>query len=115
MTGRVFNDGAPGMRWIFQPISVLPTTLVLADKLDRCNFSYRTKARPNHDLASWVNVWPDSNILPVAVRVFLTPTLEPGQKARALPVSVTVPVFSQNVQERTEAEINALRRAGKLL
>ena len=114
VTGRVAVDGAPGMRWIFQPISALPTTLVLADELHHCNFSYLPKGRPNGSPAMWARVWHESNLFPVAVKVVLTPTVEPDRQARALPVSVTVPIFTQKVQEHTESEINTLRRAGRL-
>jgi hypothetical protein len=65
------------------------TSLILADELESCRFSYLRLPRTRAEPGLWVLQWGDLTRLPGAIRVEMTP--RQGQ-ARLLPVSVTAPV-----------------------
>lgn len=66
-----------------------PSSLILADRLASCRFSYRDQVPDQFPSAKWLPVW-DRNDLPGAVRIEMTPL---DSSPALLPVmSVTVPV-----------------------
>lgn len=81
-------DGA-GRRLLFRPVEPRGTSLIIADKLQACEFQYLRHGRGPSDPAEWVPLWIDPRRLPLAISVRLTPEAEPG---RLLPVSITTPV-----------------------
>ena len=114
VTGRVPVEGVPGGRLVFQPIMPLPTTLIVVDQLTSCTFSYLSRKHPSDEPPMWVRIWNERDALPAAVRIELEPSTEPDYQSRALPISVTTPIFAQHVEELSEFEIYTLRRAGRL-
>jgi hypothetical protein len=79
--------GAP--RLLFAPIQPRPTSVILADELQDCRFSYLRVPRSYVEPALWLPQWTELNGLPGAIRVEMSPL--PGE-ARLLPVTITAPV-----------------------
>ena len=94
VTGRIPLQDGRGSRLLFRPMRALPTTLIVADRLRRCRFSYFGRSRRDEP-AVWVPQWNERNALPTAVRIQLTPFAEPDRHARALPVSISAPVYAE--------------------
>ena len=113
VTGRVSVQGVRGGRLVFRPIRALPTSLIAVDQLRGCNFGYLKRARRGEP-ARWIPTWDERDALPAAVRIELTPSSKAEKKARAVPVSITAPIYSEKVRELTQAEMIALHRAGRL-
>jgi len=66
-----------------------PASLILADRLASCRFSYREQVPDQYPSATWLPVW-DRNDLPAAVKIEMTPL---DSSPSLLPVmSVTVPI-----------------------
>jgi hypothetical protein len=80
-------SGAP--RLLFVPIVPRATSLIIADELESCRFSYLRLPRTRAEPALWVPQWADLARFPGAIRVEMMP--RQGQ-ARLLPVSITAPV-----------------------
>jgi len=78
-----------GLRLQFAPIQPLASSLIIADELESCRFSYLRPPKGRVDAALWVPQWDDVTRLPGAIRVEMTP--RPGG-ARLLPVSITAPI-----------------------
>jgi hypothetical protein len=112
--GRVPVEGVPGGRLVFRPIMPLSTTLIAIDQLVSCTFSYLSRRQPNNEPPTWARIWNERDTLPAAVRIELKPLTEPDYQSRALPISVTTPIFAQHVKELSELEIYILRKAGRL-
>ena len=78
-----------GARLVFAPIQPRATSLIIADELSICRFSYLRTPRNRAEPALWVPNWDDLTRLPGAIRV----EMASGQgDARLLPVSITAPV-----------------------
>jgi prepilin-type N-terminal cleavage/methylation domain-containing protein len=86
-------SGAPHL--LFAPIVPRATSLIIADELEACRFSYLRLPRTRAEPALWVPRWGDLIRLPGAIRVEMTP--RQGQ-ARLLPVSITAPVRARFAQ-----------------
>jgi len=84
---RAAGSGAP--RLVFTPIVPRATSLIIADELEACRFSYLRLPRTPAEPALWVPQWDDLIRLPGAVRIEMTPR---RGEARLLPVSITAPV-----------------------
>jgi hypothetical protein len=80
-------SGAP--RLLFVPIVPRATSLIIADELESCRFSYLRLPRTRAEPALWAPQWDDLTRFPGAIRVEMMP--RQGQ-ARLLPVSITAPV-----------------------
>jgi prepilin-type N-terminal cleavage/methylation domain-containing protein len=80
---------AGGLRLLFAPVQARPTSLILADELAECRFSYLRAARRQGEPALWIPQWTELNSLPSAIRIEMTPR---QGEARLLPVTITAPV-----------------------
>jgi hypothetical protein len=90
LIGGVERDAMTGgLRLVFAPIQARATSLIIADELESCRFSYLRLPRGRVDPALWVPHWDDLSHLPGAIRVEMTGR---GGQARLLPVSITAPV-----------------------
>ncbi len=77
-----------------------PSSLILADRLASCTFSFREQIPDQFPSAQWLPSW-DSENLPAAVRIDMTPL---DSSPALLPVtSVTVPIrITRQVRSRYE-------------
>jgi hypothetical protein len=82
-------SGAP--RLLFTPIAARASSLIIADELEACRFSYLREPLTRAGPALWVPQWDDLIRLPTAVRIEMTPRPAEG---RLLPVTITAPVRS---------------------
>ena len=89
---RVSDPDFPRGRIIFSPIRALPTSLIIADELATCNFSYLRRSRRQGEPTAWLAYWGELDSLPAAIRVSLSPS---SQEARVLPVSITTAVRAE--------------------
>jgi hypothetical protein len=90
MIGGVERDpSSGGLRLLFVPILARASSLIIADELESCRFSYLKLPRGRMDPAQWVAQWNDLTRLPAAIRVEMTAQ---SAEARLLPVSITAPV-----------------------
>lgn len=81
-----------GRRLIFAPVRARADSLIAADRLRFCRFSYLRYPRLQEDPGEWVPVWDDWRRLPVAVRVEMAPAaLEAGLQ----PVTVTAQIRAE--------------------
>jgi hypothetical protein len=80
---------AGGLRLVFAPIQPRPTSLILADELQECRFSYLRPARNYAAPALWIPEWAELMELPAAIRVEMMPRQD---EARLLPVTITAPI-----------------------
>ena len=76
-------------RLIFTPIQAQATSLIIADELEECRFSYLLLPRNRVEPGLWVTHWDDLSRLPGAIRLEMIPR---RGEARLLPVSITAPV-----------------------
>jgi len=75
-----------GVRMLFAPVRPRPDTLIIADKLARCTFSYLRAPRRAGEAAVWLPLWDDVRQIPEAVRIEMAPT---GTSARLMPTTIT--------------------------
>ncbi len=95
----VARDPVSGRRQtIFPPIRPRATSLIIADQLAACRFSYLKPGRNRNEVAVWVPVWEEIDRIPGAIRVELTPL---AQEARLLPVSITTQVRARYVPPKS--------------
>lgn len=85
------TPGPYGLRPVFAPIAVLPTSFVVADELENCSFSYLEASRPEAmaEAPRWISSWNDTDRLPAAISIQIAPRQD---SARLRPVTVTAPV-----------------------
>jgi prepilin-type N-terminal cleavage/methylation domain-containing protein len=81
-----------GRRIVFGPIKARANSLIVADQLGLCRFSY-LRYPPNVDApGEWVPVWDDPRKVPVAVRLEMAAV---NDEARLQPVTITAQVRSE--------------------
>ena len=85
------RSGAP--RLVFAPIGRRPTSLIIADELEACRFSYLKLPRTRAQTALWVPQWDELTRFPGAIRIEMTPR---QAEARLLPVSITAPIRARS-------------------
>lgn len=83
-----------GRRLVFAPIQAQAGSLIIADELESCRFSYLRLPRSRAGQSQWAPQWDELTRLPGAIRVEMTPR---RPEARLLPVSVTAPVRARFV------------------
>ena len=71
----------------FLPVQPRPDSLIAADRLSRCTFSYLKRPRQPNAPAVWQPVWDGLVELPAAVRIAMEPA--PDDEKRLRPVTVT--------------------------
>lgn len=81
-------------RLLFARVRPREDSLIVADSLSACEFSYLRQGRRPGDPSEWTPVWDDMQKLPEAVRVALEPD-EP--EARLQPVTIVAEVRAQYV------------------
>ena len=89
---RVSDPDFPRGRIIFSPIRALPTSLIIADELAACTFSYLRRPRRRGEPSAWLPYWGEHDSLPAAIRVNLSSA---SREARVLPVSITTAVRAE--------------------
>jgi hypothetical protein len=89
ITGMERDPLTGGPRLVFAPIQPRATSLIIADELETCRFSYLRVPRNRAEPALWVPQWNDLTRFPGAIRVEMTSDSGEG---RLLPVSITAPV-----------------------
>ena len=89
---RVPEQSLPRGRIIFAPIRAMPTSLIIADGLAQCSFSYMRRSRRIGEPSVWLPYWGERDSLPAAIRVNLSPS---SREPRALPVSITTAVRAE--------------------
>ena len=92
VAGRVSDPGFPHGRIIFSPIRATPASLIIADELATCRFSYLRRSRRQGEPSAWLPYWGERDSLPVAIRVNLSPS---SREARVLPVSIITAVRAE--------------------
>ena len=92
VAGRVSGPDFPRGRIIFSPIRATPASLIIADELATCNFSYLRRSRRQGEPTAWLPYWGERDSLPAAIRVNLSPL---SRDARVLPVSITAAVRAE--------------------
>ena len=81
-----------GRRIVFRPIEARANSLIVADQLGQCRFSY-LQYPPDADApGEWVPVWGDLRKVPVAVRLELAAV---NEEVRLQPVTITAQVRSE--------------------
>ncbi len=81
-----------GRRIVFGPIEARANSLIVADQLGLCRFSY-LRYPPNVDApGEWTPVWNDAQKVPVAVRLEMAAL---NEEARLQPVTITAQVRSE--------------------
>ncbi len=85
------RSGAP--RLVFAPIVRQATSLIIADELDSCRFSYLKPPRTRAQTALWMPQWDELSRFPGAIRIEMTPR---AAEARLLPVTITAPVRARS-------------------
>lgn len=75
----------------FAPVSIGPSSFVLADKLAFCHFEYHRRVNPDHPAPEWVPTW-SGELLPDAVRIALAPVHPQGSQLQLQPVTVPLHV-----------------------
>ncbi len=90
-----------GRRLIFAPVRARADSLIAADRLSFCRFSYLRYPREPEAPGEWIPIWSDLQNVPVAVRLEMAPA---AVEAGLQPVTITA-------QIRAEYELpNALQR-----
>jgi hypothetical protein len=90
MIAGVESDPLSGAsRLVFGPIVPRATSLIIADELEACRFSYLRLPRTRTEPALWVPQWDDLIRFPGAIRIEMAPR---QGEARLLPVVITAPV-----------------------
>ena len=92
VAGRVSDPGFPLGRIIFSPIRAMPASLIIADELAQCTFSYLRRPRRRDEPSAWLPYWHGRDSLPAAIRVSLSPS---SREARVLPVSIITAVRAE--------------------
>lgn len=104
--GRRPDADFPGGRFVFAPIRPAAGSLIVADQLSECRFSYLTPPRSVGEPSRWLPNWADPASLPPAITIHLA--AEPnGSKLR--PVSIVAAVRARKVHEPGN------RRVGRVL
>ena len=81
-----------GRRIIFTPVRARADSLIAADRLSFCRFSYLRYPREREAAGEWIPVWDDLQNVPVAVRLEMAPaTVEAGLQ----PVTITAQVRAE--------------------
>lgn len=87
--GGPVQDPVSGMQMVqFLPIEIGPQSFVLADKLARCQFSYREQVAPP-EFERWQAKWIRPQ-WPTAVRIDMAPL--DGEASQLPPVAITAPI-----------------------
>ncbi len=81
-----------GRRMIFAPIRARADSLIAADRLSVCRFSYLRYPREGKAPGEWIPVWDDLQNVPVAVRLEMAPA---AVKAGLQPVTITAQIRAE--------------------
>ena len=98
-----------GRRIVFAPIQARADSLVVADQLAVCRFSYLSYPPDPEAPGEWLPVWTDTRKVPVAVRLELAPA---KVDARLQPVTITAQVRSEYGIPRDEFAERYMRALG---
>jgi general secretion pathway protein J len=90
VSGLARGGPSPGLRILFAPIVPQPSSLIIADELESCSFSYLLDREPMEP-QKWISAWEEPYFLPAAVSIQISARQDSG---RLRPVSVTVPIRS---------------------
>jgi len=76
----------------FRPIEPRAVSLIIADDLRHCSFSYLWNPPMSRAEPEWRPLWNEQDLIPAAVTIDLAPL---KREARLRPVSITVPIRAQ--------------------
>ena len=76
-------------RLIFSPIRTRPDTMIVADQLEACSFSYLAEPRNPDEPPRWKPVWDDDRQIPAAVRIEMRPA---GEDVRLDPITLVAQI-----------------------
>ena len=95
-----------GRRIIFTPVRARADSLIAADRLSFCRFSYLRYPREREAPGEWIPVWDDLQNVPVAVRLEMAPA---AVEAGLQPVTITAQIRAEYAPQ------NALQRLLRLI
>ena len=81
-----------GRRIIFTPVRARADSLIAADRLSFCRFSYLRYPREREAPGEWIPVWDDLQNVPVAVRLEMAPA---AVEAGLQPVTITAQIRAE--------------------
>ncbi len=92
--GRFIMGSEPSLdrtsrRLIFSPIRTRADTMIVADQLETCAFSYLGEPRRPDEPVMWKPVWEDDKQIPAAVRIEMSPA---GDDVRLDPITLVAQI-----------------------